>query len=211
MRHKSTSSKNGIEELEAKLKAAHKKIRELKTYIKEQEANFHLSMFEGIEAITHNYSVLLDPYPVKIRTSDKGNSGVYELKVTDVVCVVSNDRVKKIYLRKKVADIEGRASATSLVSVNRNNLTIQQMRQELDSIGYHLIQVGRGVLVNTMYYKNQNLKLELALKDVSNTDILSFKISKDYLRIFTEKQKDLKEIVLLHKTFVRYITANEGN
>jgi hypothetical protein len=197
--------------LEADLKAARKKVRELKKYIQEQEDNFHLRMFEHIEAITHDYSLLLNPYPVKIKTSDKGNTGVFEFKITDVICVVSDERPKLIYLRKKAVDIKGVKPAAEIVIVNRNEFKIEGLQREIDGRGMHLVQVERGLLVNAMYYKHEPGKLELLLKDKPRPDITSFNIGKDYMQTYIQKRKDLAEIVSLHKMFVRYISATRGN
>ena len=191
--------------LEADLKTARKKVRELKKYIQEQEDNFYLHMFEHIEAIKHDYSLLLNPYPVKIRTSDKGNTGVFEFKITDVICVVSDERIKTIHLRRKSIDIKGVKKASDNIIVNRNKLTIEQFRLELDSRGFHLVQVDRGLLVNAMYYKHKPGKLELLLKDKPRPDITSLSIGKDYMKTYIQKRKDLFEIASLHKMFVRYI------
>ena len=191
--------------LEADLKTARKKVRELKKYIQEQEDNFYLHMFEYIEAIKHDYSLLLNPYPVKIRTSDKGNTGVFEFKITDVICVVSDERIKTIHLRRKSIDIKGVKKASDNIIVNRNKLTIEQFRLELDSRGFHLVQVDRGLLVNAMFYKPEPGKLELLLKDKPRPDITSFNIGKDYIQTYIQKRKDLFEIVSLHKMFLRYI------
>jgi len=191
--------------LEADLKTARKKVRELKKYIQEQEDNFHLRMFEHIEAITHDYSLLLNPYPVKIKTSDKGNTGVFEFKITDVICVISDERIKTVHLRRKSIDIKGVKKASDNIIVNRNKLTIEQFRLELDSRGFHLVQVDRGLLVNAMFYKIEPGKLELLLKDKTRPEIASFEIGKDYMQTYIQKRKDLFEIVSLHKMYLRYI------
>jgi len=204
-KQKPKSDNSYTKKLEADLKTARKKVRELKKYIQEQEDNFHLRMFEHIEAITHDYSLLLNPYPVKIKTSDKGNTGVFEFKITDVICVISDDRIKTVHLRRKSIDIKGVKKASDNIIVNRNKLTIEQFRLELDSRGFHLVQVDRGLLVNAMFYKIEPGKLELLLKDKTRPEIASFEIGKDYMQTYIQKRKDLFEIVSLHKMYLRYI------
>jgi hypothetical protein len=209
MRHfKADDVSQEIQQLKAKLKVARGEIRELKQYIQEQEDIFPLRMFEHIEAITHHQSLLLNPYPVKIKTSDKGNKGVFECSVRNVICIVSLGRLKRIYLRKKVVDIEGRTAPKNLIIINRNNLKVDQLLQQLDSSSFHLVQVSKGLIVNTAYYAPLSGKLELQLKDVKFPNIASFKISNDNLKVFIEKRTDLYKIASLHRMFVRYI--NEG-
>lgn len=199
------------EKLKAQLNKAKRDNRQLKKYIQEQEDQFPLRVFEYIENITHDYSILLHPYPVNIKASDKGNMGVFEFKVTDVICVEADDRLKKIYLRRKIADIEGRTMPQSLITVNRNKLTIEQLRQEIDSRSYHLVQVGRGLLVNTMYYKPKLSGVELTLQNITHADIANFNIAEEYLKVFVQKRNELVKIVSLHKSLVRYINTSKAD
>jgi hypothetical protein len=195
------------ERLKVQLKKSKEKNLQLKRYIQEQEDQFYVKMFDFIQNINHQNSILLHPYPIKIKASDKGNAGVFEINIKDVLCVVSDTRLKQIHLRRKVADIEGRTLPKSVISVNRNKLTIEQLQKEMDSIGYHLVQIGRGILINTMYYKPILDGAELTLQDIKNPHILTFKIGKDYLKEFIQKREDLRQIVSLHKRFVSYITS----
>ena len=197
--------KKEIEKLRFELKQVKEENSLLKEHIREREQQFFLDMYVYIEAIIHEYSRILNPTPVKIKASSNGKGELFEVSIKDVICIVSQGRKKHIYLDRPIENyLIGDCRETNVIIVNRD-LTLDGLRTELDSLGYHLTQVDKGTVVNTKYYKLTQKGLELQLKKQPHKGLSKFSIVDIYRREYAEKKRTIDEIVSLHKLFVRYI------
>jgi hypothetical protein len=194
-------SKKEIIGLEKKLADAKKEISELKKTIRGMKSNFLIQLYNAIENITTNYNSFLNPHPIKIKVTLGGRSDEFEIKITNVICVVADKRAKKIYLKNPVKGIHGELKPTNKIVVDRNfNLLLN----EFDSMKFHLFRLSRGKAINIVYYDLNNGGLILQLKNYAHEECMKFAISKSKSNEFIGKQKEFRTIYLLQKKLLRY-------
>jgi len=169
------------------------------------ENDFAIRLYTAIEQITTDYSTHLNPEPVKIKTSDLGNQEEFLIKVSDIICILSDGRMKHIYLKSKIENKKGRYRETELITVNDNDMGLEALRHHLDSISYHLIQVRRNAVVNLKYYSLNKETLQVTSEELAKRNLPRLKITKAYKEDFIERKLMLNKIISLQEKLVRYI------
>lgn len=149
----------------------------------------NIEAWKLIETVTESYESFLNPSPVPVTAQVKGKSVQFEIKATDIVCILSNERGKAIYLTKNIRCVDGNIIDTDKITVNKDEMTMDKLSSLLDSIKYHLYKVSRSSVVNLAYYNLNKTKLELELKDYRHIECKILSISPGLRGLFLEAQK----------------------
>ena len=176
-----------------KLKA---RIAKIKLELEDLKNNFLVHLYDAIEKATSHYDVLLNPYPVEIKAVHKGKSETFEIKVTNVICILSDKTTKYIYLRHPVIAIDVEGRKTTVIEVNRN---FKMVCKEIDSLEFHLFQQSKTSAVNLYYYSLNKDELILNLKEYPNEVCRKLKIGKPKIKEFITTQKGFRKIISLQK------------
>lgn len=157
-----------------------------------------LFIFEMVENLTGTYSVLLYPPSVKIKSTLKQKSCSFNVNVGDVICILSDERTKYIYLKTIQKSFEGVLNETNKIIVNE---TVDKICRRLDSSCFHLVKVSPSAAVNIAYYDLDKKHLKINFKGykpincnrISITDsfIDNFKVQKAAFDHVKELQKKL--------------------
>lgn len=180
--------------LSKQLAAAKKTIQELKSEIRSNKKNWALYLFEVMQTELEKYNLVLNPLPILVEASFNHKSLTYQIKVTDIICVIADKKKKDIYLKSETKNIEGELNKTDIITVNRSNLTMAQFCKDLDSVGYHFVQISRSALVNVAHYHQKNDTLQLLIES-KYASAKEFEITKNHIKEY-QKKKDQYEYVL---------------
>lgn len=192
------------EKLKIQLTEAEKTIAEQQEIIKELEQTFDLRLFDAINYTMGNYFDFLNPHPVKVNASYNGKREVFELNATDVVCIMSDVRMKSIFLKKAIENIEGIPRKTSKIIVNVNDLNLDELRAKIDSLSYHLIKISKSCVVNLAYYNLKNDYVEMNERAKAEKDCIKLKINTPFIENFKARKELLESIISIHKTLLHY-------
>lgn len=202
---KNTKSLNDYKNENIRLK---KTIKELKEYIKKYHQNYAMNMFNSLQAIIGEYSMLLNPSAVKIKATYKNKSEFFDVSVSNILFIEANGREKNIVLEIPISSYGGDENrTTSRISVS-NSWGI--LLNDLDRIGFHLFPINKKMYVNVKYfaYENNyaisNSKLPIKYK----TDENLFKVAKSHLEHFRERRENYVRVFSLQKILVDYKLKN---
>ena len=199
-------SKIDIEKLKHTIKLLRKKVKEQKELIADYQNNWMINLFNSLEAITNEYSILLNPPPQKIKASFKNQSELFEVKIAETVGVFSDGRTKMIFLTEKINSVGSNERNTNLILKESE---FEPLLKSLDSIKLHLCQVDKSYFVNVKYY---NLKQD---EIICNIEVANEKfayqrieINKKYKANFIEMKTNFDKIYSLQKVLVDYKLKN---
>jgi hypothetical protein len=199
-------SKIDIEKLKHTIKLLRKKVKEQKELIADYQNNWMINLFNSLEAITNEYSILLNPPPQKIKASFKNQSELFEVKIAETVGVFSDGRTKMIFLTEKINSLGSNERNTNLILKESE---FEPLLKSLDSIKLHLCQVDKSYFVNVKYY---NLKQD---EIICNIEVANEKftyqrieINKKYKANFIEMKTNFDKIYSLQKVLVDYKLKN---
>lgn len=199
-------SKIDIEKLKHTIKLLRKKVKEQKELIADYQNNWMINLFNSLEAITNEYSILLNPPPQKIKASFKNQSELFEVKIAETVGVFSDGRTKMIFLTEKINSVGSNERNTNLILKESE---FEPLLKSLDSIKLHLCQVDKSSFVNVKYY---NLKQD---EIICNIEVANEKftyqrieINKKYKANFIEMKTNFDKIYSLQKVLVDYKLKN---
>ena len=191
-------------ELYSKLSLARLTIKKLKRELDSVKVNWSLYLFDLIEKELYNFDIKLNRNPIEIKASYSNKPVLYEVNVNDIVAIVSDQRNKNVYLVKELKNIEGKLHKTNKITVNRNNLTLEKLCSEIDSLQFHLVRVSKKVCINLKYYSTdwKNVYLD---NSINNFYMLKkITIGKPYLINYRLKHKNFQETISLHSLMSQY-------
>jgi hypothetical protein len=165
--------------------------------------NYLMNMFNSLQAVIGEYSILLDPEPVKIKATYKNKSELFEVRVSNILCLISIGREKKIILRSPINSFGGdETRKTSSISISQN---WELLKKNLDRIGFHLFPISKTIYVNVKYYSYDNnqaitkSKLPNGFEEYS-----SITVTKNHIEHFRERKENYMKVHLLQKLLVGY-------
>jgi hypothetical protein len=199
-------SKIDIEKLKHTIKLLRKKVKEQKELIADYQNNWMINLFNSLEAITNEYSILLNPPPQKIKASFKNQSESFEVKIAETVGVFSDGRTKMIFLTEKINSIGSNERNTNLILKESE---FEPLLKCLDSIKLHLCQVDKSYFVNVKYYNLKQDEIICNIK-VANEKFTyqRIEINKKYKANFIEMKTNFDKIYSLQKVLVDYKLKN---
>ncbi len=154
---------------------------------------FEVRFFEAIDAIRKEYYTFLNPKPERISIS---KTEQYDIRLMNILWIESDGRLKKIYLKRKIANTEGK-HLTDRITINDDNVTYKTLLPLLDKLGNHLVQVHRTYAVNVAYFTLEHKILDLKLKTEISHIKPSIKISKSFIGQY----KTIKERFCYFRSF----------
>jgi hypothetical protein len=193
--------KKRYEQTYAELLLAKDVIKKLKERIKSIEKNWLLEMHTHMQTKLEEYKPKLNPTTVSLNASKNRKSFVFEINPKNVICILTKQKKKYIYLKQAIESKKGEYIKTNEVIVNRNGFTLDDICKEIDKLNFWLIQVSNFAIINVDYYHLNNLN-KLQLKDL--LELNKFPDLKDLLNKqrafeislgpeFTENYKIVKE------------------
>lgn len=199
-------TKTEIKKLKHTIKLLRKKVREQKELIADYQNNWMINLFNSVEAITNEYSILLNPPPQKIKASFKNQSELFEVKIAETVGVFSDGRTKMIFLSEKINSVGSNERNTNLILKESK---FDPLLKSLDSIKLHLCQVDKSYYVNVRFY---NLRQDEIICNV-NVANEKFKyqrieINNKYKDNFVKMKTNFDKIYSLQKVLVDYKLKN---
>lgn len=191
-------------ELYSKLSLARLTIKKLKRELDSVKVNWSLYLFDLIEKELYNFDIKLNRNPIEIKASYSNKPVLYEVNVNDIVAIVSDQRNKNVYLVKELKNIEGKLHKTNKITVNRNNLTLEKLCSEIDSLQFHLVRVSKKVCINLKYYSTdwKNVYLDNSINNIYMLKKIT--IGKPYLINYRLKHKNFQETISLHSLMSQY-------
>jgi hypothetical protein len=190
------------EELKLKLLRAEQIIKELNEEIDLNRKNWTLYFFDIVQTELEKYHYVFNPHPVNVKASHNNKPLTYSLKPTDIICVIADGKEKHIYLKSAIKNSEGILFKTDKIPVNRNNLTLAEFRDELDSLSYFLVQISRSVIVNIDCYHKNKKKLQLLL-DTEYPECKAFNIGENFITDYQKKKDSFDYVVSLQRLNAR--------
>ena len=102
----SPQSKNAeIQKLKETVKLLRKKIKEKNQLLLSYERDWALKLFDDLQTILNEYSILLKPPPLIIKGSYKNQGYSFQVEVGQIVGLFSKARTKAILLTKPIPNI----------------------------------------------------------------------------------------------------------
>ena len=163
-----------------------------------QSPNFLLQI---TELLTGTYSLLLNPPSFEIKSTLGQKACVFKVNVKDVVCVLSDERSKFIYLKTSQKSIDGILHETDKIVINE---TVEKTCKRLDSARVHLVKVSPRAAINVAYYDLDKDKLLLNLHNYTHSNCIQIPITAHYLNDFKAKKSDFEDKITLQKTLSVY-------
>ena len=177
-----------VKPLKTQLREAKAEIKRLQEELEENKRNSILYHFMVVEEEIHKHHLYFNPYPVVIPATYKNKSLKYKISPTQVICIVSDDRTKTIYLSEAIENFEGELRKTDKIVINNNKLSLERLRHLIDSLGFHLVLVSKGEVFNLGKYRLN--KTTIQIKEKPRYAVCkSFKIGSNFLGNF-QKRKD---------------------
>lgn len=160
------SSNEQTQKLRSQLRKAKAEIKSLKQYIYESARDAALYMFEVYQREIEQYEPFINPYSIKIEATHNNKRLVFEISPREILCVLTKGRAKYIYLKEPVKSISGSLVRTDKICVNKNEITLEKLRQTLDSLHFNLEIVSKRALVNVAYYRHVGKHFELTIPSI---------------------------------------------
>lgn len=195
-------------------KELRKEIIRLEETVKEQaeliyqyRENYLINMFNSLQAITEEFSILLNPEPLKIKATYKNKSELFLIQTSNIICIVSDGREKKILLKTPINSYGGdETRTTSVISTSKN---WEPLIKEVDRIGFHLFPVNKTVFVNVKYFSfDNNCAITKAKLPVGYEKYCSVKVTKNHIEHFRERRENYLRVYRLQKLLVDYKVKN---
>lgn len=180
------------DEVIKELKRENRKLKKENEYY-----NSPIFMWDTCQVIKGEYSTLLNPPKTKFHTTKSQKACSFEIDINDIVCVLSNGKVKWICFKEPQSSLAGISHTSNKLSYTGS---LNNFCQEFDKLGIHLCQISKSVVVNIFYYSLDRKILRLidphkSIKE--NCDNLT--MSKEYTESFLSRKSDLKNIITFLK------------
>lgn len=203
MKKPNTSPDAEIKKLKATVKLLRNEISEKNRLLQSYERDWALKLFDDLQIIQNEYSILLKPPPVVVKGSFKNQGYSFQIKVGDIVGLFSKGRTKIILLNKPVSYVGGDETVTDVIYTE---MGFPELLKQLDQSNFHFCQVNRSCCVNIRYYDlvNTELIIDKPAHGISEK-YARIKISKSNIADFIAKKNAYRHISSLQKNQFRYI------
>jgi hypothetical protein len=183
---------NIIVSLKQKIRELEDKIRDLVEENSNLRIDWTLSLYIALDEILNNYVALLQPHEVLILASYQNKSEQYLIRCSDVLCLVSQGRYKKIILRNRISGIGSNERETDIVYTSE---TMDSLQIKLDGPRFHLARVNKSIFANVKYYDlvGQTIHLKESLQK-STFQYAIIKVTPGNISDFTTKKENYKTI-----------------
>jgi hypothetical protein len=169
--------------------------------------NYLINMFNSLQAITGEFSILLNPEPLKIKATCKNQSELFLIQTSNIICIVADGREKKILLKSPINTYGGEETRTTSIISTSNNWKL--LKKEVDRIGFHLFPINKTVYVNVKYFSfENNCAITKAKLPVGFEKYNSVKITKNHVDHFRERKENYLRVFRLQKQLVDYKVKN---
>lgn len=192
-----------LKKLKETVQLLQEEIREKNRLLREYETDWALKLFNDLETIQGEYSVLLKPPPLILKGSYKNQGYRFQIEVGDIIGLFSRARTKMILLNKSVSDNGGSELTTDVIYTET---AFTELLHQLDRSNFYFCQVNRSCCVNIRYYSMTDN--EVVTDKIVNPlfDRYSHcKVSKRYVADFIAKKKAYRQINSLQKDQLRNI------
>ncbi len=200
----SPQSKNAeIQKLKETVKLLRKKIKEKNQLLLSYERDWALKLFDDLQTILNEYSILLKPPPLIIKGSYKNQGYSFQVEVGQIVGLFSKARTKAILLTKPIPNIGSNEIITDVIYTE---MGFPELSNQLDRSGLHFCQINRSCYVNLRHYNLVNN--EVATNKIANSlfDKYSLiEVSRRHLADFIAKKNAYQHISSLQKDQLHYI------
>ena len=193
------NTEDNVADLRLKLNEAEKVISELRNEIFDLEKNFELRLFNTSDLLINEFNKSLKFNPHRVNFSKKEQ---YDISVSDVLWISSKGRLKKIYLKRKIATVS-KDKETDLIYSNDDLVNVEALISKIDLSTFCLTRVSRQFAVNVAYFKLNGTSLDLKINREINHKIPEIKITKSNIDRFLEKKEKLNKLLLFQKRVVR--------
>ncbi len=203
MKKSHTSPDAEIQELKATVKLLRNEISEKNRLLQIYERDWFIKLFDDLQIIQNEYSILLKPPPVVVKGSFKNQGYSFQINVGDIVGLFSKGRTKVILLNKPVSYVGGYEIITDLIYTETG---FPELLKQLDQSNFHFCQVNRSCCVNIRYYNL--MSTELVIDKMTHNIFEKYariKISKRCVADFIAKKNAYRHISSLQKDQFRYI------
>lgn len=177
-----------------KIKQLQKKIKELQTendYLKSP-----LYLFDIIETIQGNHSVLLNPPLKDFHTTHNQKACTFKITPAQIVCVQSEGKTKWIYFESAQTTVSGKRSVSTRLSFTGS---LEDFCKEFDPAQVHLCIISRSVAVNPLYYYLDSHKVRLLSDNNPLGECDDLQISPKFTQSFIEKKAAIDHIISFQK------------
>lgn len=179
-----------------------KLINQLENEIEElQSENDYLKSplysWDIIQGVQGNYSSLLAPPPQIFKTTSlKSMSSIFEIKVQEIICILSDGKNKEIYFRQKQKSVEGdRFESIKLTFIG----TIEEFISVYDPSRLLICKISRSAAVNVLFYSIDGNKVSLNLKDYTEPKTANISIGKEYMGQIKSQLNAVEQILSFQK------------
>lgn len=192
-----------------RLNQARMALKALKKELRDEKASWAIQLWMLIEDEVEELSIFYNPWPVKVKATYGGKSLIYEIRVVDILCILSEGRVKYIYTKKPYKNEEGPLQITEKIMVDQNDLTLEKLCKHMDSLEGHLVVVGRGKAINMAHYHFSGSEFEAFTKSRKHTKINTIKSGTGYIENYIERKKWFDDFRSLQRLRSRYKESQE--
>ena len=201
MKNYSNENKN----LKLKIQNLQKIIKQKNKLLDDYKNNWSINLFNSLQAITDEYSILLNPPVVKLKASYKNKSEAYNIKIENVIGIFSEGRTKKILLESSISGIGNNVRNTDLICVESS---WESIIQKLDRVKFHLCEIDKSTFLNIKYYDLTNDELTFSINKSKFPEYKKFELKGDYKNNFILMKENYNRIYWLQKVFVDYKLKN---
>lgn len=192
-----------LQKLKETVKLLRKEIIEKDRLLIDYQRDLALNLFDDLQIIQDEYSILLKPPPLIIKGSYRNQGYSFQIEVGDIVGLFSKARTKAILLNKPVSDIGGCEFVTDVIYTETG---FPELLNQLDRSSFHFCQINRSCCVNIRYYSLTNT--EVVTEKIVNPLFDKYshcKISKRHVADFIAKKNAYQHISSLQKEQLRNI------
>jgi len=144
MKKPNTSPDAEIKRLKATVKLLRNEISEKNRLLQSYERDWALKLFDDLQTIQNEYSILLKPPPVVVKGSFKNQGYSFQINVGDIVGLFSKRRTKVILLNKPTSYVGGDETVTDVIYTETG---FPELLKHLDQSNFHFCQVNRSCCV----------------------------------------------------------------
>ncbi len=203
MKKSPQSTEAVVKRLKETIKLLRKEIREKNRLLLSYERDWALKLFDDLQIIMDEYSLLLKPPPVVIKGSYKNQGYSFQVEVGQIVGLFSKARTKAILLTKPIPNIGGQEIITDVIYTETG---FPALLKQIDRSNFHFCQVNRSSFVNIRYYSLKDK--EVVTDSIVNTLFAKYsrcKLSKKHVADFIAKKNSYHHISSLQKDQLHYI------
>ena len=192
-----------LKKLRETVKRLSKEIKEKDRLLLSYERDWALKLFDDLQTILNEYSILLIPPPLIVKGSYKNQGYSFQVEVGQIVGLFSEARTKAILLTKPIPNIGSNEIVTDVIYTE---MGFPELSNQLDRGGLHFCQINRSCYVNLRHYNLVNN--EVATNKIENSLFDKYshiEVSKRHVADFIAKKNAYHHISSLQKDQLHYI------